>query len=56
MESASIPFSQDPPECDFNNHLMNFDEKNFIDNKLKEYVSKSCISEVHVKPKCVTPL
>ena len=55
-DGVYIPFHQTPPPCELENHKLNNDETQFVDAKLKEYLKQSFISEVLVKPHCVSPI
>ena len=55
-EGVTIPFTQIPDPCEFENPAYSKDEENFIDTKLTELLGKSFISKVTEKPYCVTPI
>ena len=55
-EGVTIPFISEPNPIELENYVASKEQEEFIDNKLTEYVSEHCISEVHEKPKCISPI
>ena len=55
-EGVSIPFTVLPSPVDLPNYSLSHEEELFVDNKIKELLSRSCVSRVDIKPVCVSPI
>ena len=56
QEGVYIPFHSIPPVSEVENHNLHHEEKLFVNSKLNEYLEKGYISQVSVKPICISAI